>query len=74
MLWFEQDEMISIVIGYVVGFLLGGWYYLALIVVPYVYIRFRRRMPRGFLIHMQYMSGLLTFKGYPHYFQRHFQE
>lgn len=73
-LWFELDELVSIVIGYIVGFLLGGWWWSCLLIIPYVYIKFRRRMPRGFLLHIQYMAGLMQFKGYPHYFQRKFGE
>ncbi len=74
LLWWEQDEIVSIIIGYLLGFFLGGWWYLSLIAVPYAYIRFRRQMPRGFLLHLQYRAGLMSFKGYPHYFIREFRD
>jgi len=73
-LWFEQDELLSIVMGYVVGFMAGGWWYLCVIAVPYAYIKVRRRRARGFLIHLQYTLGLLTFKGYPGAFQNNYSE
>ena len=72
--WFEQDEILAILGGYLTGFFLGGWWYLAIFVVPWVYIRARRRLPRGFLLHLQYMAGLMTFRGYPHHFMRRFEE
>jgi len=73
-LWFEQDELLSIVMGYVVGFMAGGWWYLSVIGVPYAYIKIRRMRERGFLIHLQYALGLLTFKGYPGAFQHYYSE
>lgn len=74
LLWFESDELISILVGYLMGFFLGGWWYLAIVAVPTGYIKLRRKLPRGFLLHLQFMTGLMTFKGYPHYFQRHYRE
>lgn len=72
-LWVEGDEALSVLVGYLLGFFLGGWWYLAMVAVPYVYIRARRRLPRGYLLHLQHAVGLLTFHGYPHHFQREFR-
>lgn len=66
--------MITIVIGFLVGFFLGGWWWLSLVVIPYFYISLSRKMPRGYLKHLSYRLGLYSYKGYPHYFQNQFDE
>jgi hypothetical protein len=30
--------------------------------------------PRGFARHLFYYTGIINFKGYPHFFQKKFQE
>ncbi len=74
LLWWEQDQIVAIIVGYLLGFFLGGWWYLGLVAVPWAYFRLRRRLPRGALIHAQYAAGLLTLPGYPTYFERRFEE
>jgi len=73
-LWFEGDEMVTVVIGFLIGFFMNGWWWLALVIVPYIYIIMKRRNPRGYLRHIQYQLGLMKFKGYPHYYQSRFWE
>lgn len=74
LLWFEQDEWTVGGLGYVLGLFLGGWFWWALIVLPFIYIKIKKNYPRGCLIHTQYRMGLLKLHGYPDGFTRKFQE
>lgn len=74
LLWFEQDEWVAAAIGYAIGMILSGWFWLALFVVPYLYIRLKRSRARGYMLHSQYRAGFYGFHGYPHAFCTRFRE
>jgi hypothetical protein len=41
---------------------------------PYVYIRAKKKYPRGFFKHILYFFGLTKLEGYPTYHERDFVE
>ena len=73
-LFFEPDDMIMLGVGFWFGILLGGWFWLLLILAPYLYIKAKRRNPRGFMKHRLYGLGLVNLKYYPDAFTKEFQE
>jgi len=73
-LWFESDEVMIIMFGYLIGNLFGGLAWLAMILLPYPYILLKKNNPRGFLKHLIYMSGFFKIEGYPDYFAKRFHE
>ena len=74
-LWFEPDDIIMVYTSAVLfGFLIGGAGWLMVPVVPFYYGRIKKRYPRGFVKHIGYFLGIITFKGYPGYFQQKFRE
>ena len=75
-MWFEPDDMIMAYASAIMfGFLIGGWAgWIAAFVVPFYYGKVKKRYPRGFVKHVGYLLGIITFKGYPGYFQQKFRE
>lgn len=64
-LWFDTNEIFIILIGYLTGLVFGGWAWLALVILPSIYIPYKRKQDRGFLPHQFYKSGFIELKGYP---------
>ena len=64
-LWFDIEELMVIMVLYVVGLVFGGWAWVSLIIGPYFYIQVKRRKPRGFLRHFLYQLGIYRLDGYP---------
>jgi type IV conjugative transfer system protein TraL len=74
MLWWEQDEVVVIMVTLCGALFVGGWAWLALLVGPFSYSRFKKTYPKGFLKHLLFMVGLMKFEGYPTAFEKHFIE
>jgi hypothetical protein len=75
-LWFEPDDIALIVVSAVIfGTHIGGWLgWLMVVLVPIGYGRLKRNYPRGFIKHVGYFLGIMSFRGYPTYFQQKFRE
>ena len=74
-LWFEPDDMIIMYASAVLfGFLVGGAAWFIVPVAPVMYGRIKKKYPRGFVKHIGYFLGIITFKGYPGYFHQKFRE
>ena len=73
-LWFEVDEVGIIFLSFLMGLMLEGFFYIGMIVFPYLYTKFKKKYPRGFLGHVFYFLGITKIHGYPHFFQKEFIE
>ncbi|MFH7319279.1 type IV conjugative transfer system protein TraL [Desulfurivibrio sp. D14AmB] len=73
-LWFEPDDMVVIMSTFVLGLVYGGVAWLAVLAGPPLFIHLKKSKPRGYLIHLLYVVGLLRMKGYPAYFEKEFHE
>lgn len=75
-LWFEPDDIALIIAAtFIFGLKIGGWIGVLLVIAtPVVYGRVKRNYPRGFVKHLGYFLGVMSFKGYPTYFQQKFRE
>jgi len=75
-LWFEPDDMViayvaAVVFGTQLG-ALAAWILTPLSV--WGYLRAKKDYPRGFIKHLGYFLGIVSFKGYPGFFQNKFRE
>jgi len=73
-LWLEADELVFVIIFYVLSLMFGRVFIPFIIIGPWIYSSIKRKHPRGFLKHRFYMIGLARLKGYPIYFEKEFQE
>ena len=74
-LWFEPDDMIMAYAAAIIfGFMIGGVFWVIVPIVPFAYGRMKKKYPRGFIKHVGYFLGIITFKGYPGFFQQKFRE
>jgi type IV conjugative transfer system protein TraL len=73
-LWWDPDEFGAIMIGFLCGVILGGFAWFSIIAVPVLYKRVKADRPRGFPAHLSYSLALLTFEGYPPFFEERFFE
>jgi type IV conjugative transfer system protein TraL len=73
-LWWDPDEFAAIMIGFLVGVIMGGIGYLAIIIAPILYKKLKANRPRGYPIHLSYALALLHLPGYPLYFEEEFFE
>lgn len=64
-LWFDAQEILILCIVYVGIVTFKGWSWLPLIASAWSAIRFKRRKPRGYILHLFYRSGLFKLKHYP---------
>ncbi len=71
-LWFETDELGVLVIFFLLAMVFGSFFWLLIVVGPYLYSRVKRKYPRGFLKHSLYFLGILKMKGYPLFFEQRF--
>ena len=74
LLWFEADEILAIGAGYFAGVLFEGYVWLAMVALPWAYIRAKRRYPRGFLRHALYAAGFYRLDGVPSPYVSRFYE
>lgn len=74
LLWFEMDEILIMVFGYMLSMMFTIKLLLVLPLMVYLFRIEKRKRPRGFFRHLWYRVGIMEFKGYPSYFQRDFRE
>lgn len=74
LIFFETQEWAVIAIGYFIGITSGGWWYLAVIVLPAVIIPYARKKPRGFFMHQAVKWGVKDLDGYPPSISHQFKE
>jgi len=73
-LWLELDELAIFLFLLTMALVYGGLAWVGFVVGQYWYSRIKRRRPRGFLKHILYLSGFVSMKNYPDYFQQEFHE
>lgn len=74
-LWFETDDLGIILIFLTLTLIFESMFWVALLFVgPYIYLKMKKKYPRGFLKHLQYFTGLNDMKGYPSFFEKEFIE
>ena len=73
-LWFDMEELMVLVILYLIALVFGGWTWLGLLVGPYTYMQVKRRKPRGFLRNLLYQAGIYSMEGYPSPYSNRFHE
>lgn len=73
-LFFDAEDVALIMLLFVLAMLFGYVFWFLLFVVPYVYMKVKKKYPRGFLKHIIYRLGIISFKGAPSVFERNFRE
>jgi type IV conjugative transfer system protein TraL len=64
-LWFDAQEILILACVYVGAVSFKGWSWAPLVIAGWAAIRFKRRRPRGFILHLFYRTGLFPLKNYP---------
>lgn len=64
-LWFASDEFILVLSTIFVATIVGGLIGWALILALLLFIPWKRSKPRGFLPHLAWRCGLVSFPHYP---------
>lgn len=64
-LWFDSDDLMIMMVAYIIAMSLGGYLWLGVIAVPVAYIFYKNNKPRGFLRHVFYQLGIYRLQGYP---------
>lgn len=73
-LWFETDDMGILTLCFILAIIFGGLFWIALFVVPALYMKTKKKYPRGYLRHLLYFAGILRFKRYPDFIIKEFVE
>jgi len=73
-LWFESDEWFVIFYTFFLAYQFGGLMWVLVPVIPYKFIKAKKRNGRGYFKHLLFSWGLSQMKGYPTYFMRKFSE
>lgn len=73
-LWFEADDLAIVFICFLLAMIFGYIFWIALFLVPYLYMKAKKKYPRGFLKHVLCFAGVVSFKGYPGFFEKNFNE
>jgi len=73
-LFFETDELVVLVVMLFFGIVFGGIFWLLIIPTVFLLIHLKKKYPRGYIKHVFYRLGLLTFKNAPTSFERKFNE
>jgi type IV conjugative transfer system protein TraL len=73
-LWFEEDTffLLSVCLG--IGFMLGGWSKLLVVIGPIGYAKIKKKYSSSFLKHTMYFTGFKKTTYYPSFFVKNFQE
>jgi hypothetical protein len=71
---FEPDEQMIIFMSVVGGIAIWGWGLAIPVFLPYLYIKAKKKYPRGFIKHIFYIMGFIRFQGYPTYHEKEFIE
>ncbi len=74
LVWFESDELMLILIGIFLSFVVYVWSFLLFIALVYGMKKAKPKLPRGFIKHIAYYLGVYRFKGYPVFFTNKFIE
>ncbi len=64
-LWFDSHEVMVLCLGYLGITTLQGPAWIVIVGLTWAAIYFKRRKPRGYLLHLFYRLGLFKLKGYP---------
>lgn len=64
-LWFDAQEILVFAAVYVGIVSFKGYSWVVLIALGWAAIRFKRRRPRGYILHLFYRTGLFRLKHYP---------
>ena len=64
-LWFAADEFVLVLSSVFVAAIVGGLIGWLLIGALLLFIPWKRAKPRGFLSHLAWRWGLVTFRNYP---------
>ena len=72
--WFGSDEFILVMSTIFVGLIVGGLIGWSLVGALLLFIPWKRSKPRGFLPHLAWRWGLLSFPHYPGPTQTRFYE
>lgn len=73
-LWFDVEELMVIVVLYVMSLVFGGFMWFGLVIGPYLFMQAKRKYQRGFLRHLLYQGGIYTLEGYPGPYDNEFYE
>lgn len=73
-LFFEVDELLALVLVFVLALFFGGIFWV--LIIPFVYLLsyLKKRFPRGYIRHLFYALGLIKLKNLPTYFENEFFE
>ena len=73
LLWWDVDVwgVIGVAFYLVIS---GGLVFLPAFLAPFLYVKAKKRYPRGFLKHVFYFIGFSQFKGCPSFFEDRFLE
>lgn len=74
-LWWEFDEAFLIFIFFGIWIMTFTWAtFFLMIIVPWLFVRAKRKNSKGYFKHLLYYCGFVKFKGYPTFFERNFLE
>lgn len=73
-LFFEADELMALVVGFVFILFFGAWLTILLILFAILLNRLKKKYPRGYLRHIFYKFGLIDLNGVPTYFENRFHD
>ena len=75
-LFFEEDDLVLLAVALflMLCFDVKGKFLLLVIPFVFVYASLKRRLPRGYLRHLLYATGLVKLRGLPTFFEDRFNE
>lgn len=73
-LFFEIDDLVLLLMFIFVSVYFSFSVGLVILIILIVYVKFKRRLGRGFLFHVLYAIGFVRFKGYPLYLEKRFTD
>lgn len=73
-LWWESDEFVIVMMFFILALMFGYVFWLFLIAGPYIYTKFKRKYPRGFLKHLLWILGFVKVEHYPSFWEKEFIE
>ena len=71
---FDAQEVLVLIAAYLGSVAFGGYSWLLLIAAAWGFIRFKRRKPRGYILHLFYRGGVFRLQLYPLPTARRFYE
>jgi len=73
-LFFEEDDLVLLVLALILALCFGGKFWILIIPFVFGYASLKRKLPRGYLRHLLYATGLVKLKGLPTFFEDKFNE